>query len=287
MNRSVVAAVAASALIVSAAGAATPPRSKVVLGGRGFRTNVTAAFAAPASYSVKTLLRYGGTWKGPRSQSSTTGDEADSLLDFSAHSDFTTRSAAVAARGELGNDPGWPVVTSGPVAVPHVIGGRKVGAVTGFMLIRRKAGQGYEGWYRAALGFPLGKGYPVLVADFGAETPGDDSAETIEGQLPSAWNRTAIEQAIAGVVLDGNLAAQAVAAAVKGRRIAGRVTDTLGHPVVGVKVTVRGRGGVCCSGATTGAGTFALSVPKSAGAGAFVVSVSGAGATLTKSVTVR
>ena len=284
-RRLVGAAVACATVVVASAAFAAASPHAVTIGGRGFRTNVTVTFAAPASYALKTALRYGGAWKGPRWKSSS-GDEADSLLDFSSHSDFTTRSPAIAAKNFLGNDT-WATVASGPIDVPHVIRGRKVGVIRGFMLIRHSPAQGYEGWYKAVVGFALGRGYPVMVTDVKSDTPGDDSNGLIEGQLPSVWNRKAIDQALAGIVVNGNLAAEKITAAVQGRRIAGRVTDTVGHPVVGVKVTVRGRGAACCSATTTATGAYSINVPASAGTGAFAVSVAGPGGALTKRVSVH
>lgn len=290
MRRLVVGAVAAAttAVAVGSVGlAAAPPRAKIALGGRGFATSVAVTFAAPRGYVVKTSSGYNRTWRGPRWKNAV-GDERDSLLDFSAHSDFKARSAEGAAKNQVGSDPGWKVVASGPIAVPHLIKGHKVGVIKGFMLVLQKTGKGYEGWHRAAVGFPLGKGYPVLVADFLTTSPSDDASDIIENVLPSQWNRQAVDQALQGVALDGNLAPRALQAGVHGARVTGRVVDGLGHGVVGVKVTLRKQGSEpCCSATTSATGAFAMNVPQSAGTGAFVLSVSSGGVALTKSVRIR
>jgi len=65
----------------------------------------------------------------------------------------------------------------------------------------------------------------------------------------------------------------------------GRVTDSLGHPVVGAKVTLRKPGGKpCCTAVTSATGAFTLKVPRSAGTGAFQLSVAVGGAALTKNI---
>lgn len=88
-----------------------------------------------------------------------------------------------------------------------------------------------------------------------------------------------------GIVLEGNLAPRNVTARVQAGRVVGRVTDSLGHPVVGAKVTLGKPGGrPCCTAVTSVTGAFTLNVPRSAGTGAFQLSVAVSGATLTKSV---
>lgn len=236
---------------------------KKTLGGRGYATDVTVAFTAPAGYTVP-----GGgyeSWVGPLYTNLATGDQSESRLDFDVHPDFSASSAEQAGREKIGTDIGGiPTneVRSGPIDVPHVIGGRKVGSIKGFVVIRRATRAEYEGWYEAAVAFSLGKGYPILAADIDTTAPGDDSNETIQGALPSAWNLQAVEEAVRGVAVEGNLAPSKVTARVRGGQVAGRVTDGLGHPVVGAKVALeRGSGSTwkqVAQGKTNANGEFKL-----------------------------
>jgi hypothetical protein len=283
--------VALSLLVLSAsfAAAAGPPAKKITLTGRGYSGPVTMTIATPAGYTSGA----GGAWTGPRWKKPSA--EGDSSLTVNVGGVPTAGSAEQAARKTLGSYvASWTVVSSGPIAVPHVVGVHKVGTFKGFFLILHHPDKGYEGWYKAAVGVPIGKGSEILAAEFGTTSPSDDAIETIEGTTPSVWNRKAVDQALKGVAIDGNLAARTIQAQVRptpaepccGARVTGRVTDALGHPLVGVKVTLRKQSAEPCCGATTGAtGAYVLKVPKSAGKGAFVLSVAAAGGTaLTKSI---
>jgi hypothetical protein len=272
-------------LSAGVAAAAAPPSKRITLTGRDYAAPLIVAFAAPAGYSSG----FGGAWKGPQWKSAT-GD-GDAGLTVNVGGEPSARSAEQAARKKLSSYTSWKAVASGPIAVPHLVKGRKVGSLKGFFLILHNPDKGYEGWYHAAIGVPLGKGYPIVAANFGITTPSDDATQTIEGKTPSVWNRQVIDQALRGVAVDGNLAARTIQAQVRpiepccNARISGRVTDALGHPLVGVKVTLRKHAQEpCCGATTTATGAYVLNVPKSAGTGAFVLSVTAAGSSLTKTI---
>lgn len=255
--------VIAAATVASLALAATASVGKKTLAGRGWATSVTVSFTAPEGYSINGSGYE--NWNGPLWKSLITGSEDESNLHFDVHPDFTTRSAERAARSKLGNDMGGlptKQVAAGPIDVPHVIRGRKVGVIKGFYLIRQVTKPQYEGWFEAGLAFSLGRGYPIPAADVDTTSPDDDSAKRIKEMLPSEWNRQIVEQGVRGIAVDGNLAPQKVTARVRAGRMQGRVTDTVGHPVVGLKVLLERRAGSSwtrvTTGATNGNGEFAL-----------------------------
>lgn len=282
-------ALAAAGVAAAVAIAVTAGVGKKTLGGRGFATDVTVSFTAPEGYRIN-----GGgyeNWKGPLYSSLTTGsDDLVSNLHFDVHSDATARTAEQAARNKVGRDMGGlPTrqVAAGPLAVPHVVAGRKVGVVRGYYVLMQVTRKDYEGWYEGGLGLPLGKGYPLLAADVDTTAPDADADKRIRETLPSLWNRRVVLEGIRGIAIEGNLAPRALTARVQGRRVSGRATDSLGHPVVGAKVILRAPNGTrCCTARTTPSGAFALTVPRSAGSGAFRISVAAGGATLTKNVRV-
>ncbi len=260
---------------------------KKVLAGRGFATSVTVSFTSPSGYSIN-----GGgyeNWKGPLFSSLATGsNDLESGLHFDVHPDSTTRSAEKAARSKIGTDIGGiPTreLTSGPINIPHIVRGTRVGVIKGFFLIRQATKEGYEGFIDGGLGFWLGSGYPALAADVNTTAPGDDADKRIEGTLPSVWNRRVVEEGIRGIAVEGNFAPRTISSRAQGQRLSGRVTDSLGHAVIGAAVTLR-KAGVkpCCHAVTSTTGAFALNVPRSAGTGTFQLSAAAGGATLTKNV---
>lgn len=277
---------------LTAAGAVglTTGVGKKTLGGRGFATDVTVSFTAPDGYAIA-----GGgyeNWQGPLYSSLATGsDDLESNLHFDVHSDERARTAAQAARNKVGTDMGGlPTrhVAAGPIAVPHLVAGRKVGVVRGYYVLRQVTQKDYEGWYEAGLGLPLGKGYPLLAADVDTTAPDADADKRIRGTLPSVWNRRVVLEGIRGIAVEGNLAPQVLTAAVRGRKVTGRALDTLRHPLVRARIVLRGPGGRrCCTALTSPSGAFALTVPSSAGGGVFQISVAAGGAALSKSIRLR
>ncbi len=278
--------VAAASVAASVALGADEGVGKKRLSGRGIATTVTVSFTAPQGYAID-----GGgyeNWDGPLFSSLATGsNDLESGLHFDVHSDSTTRSAEKAARSKIGTEMGGiPTreLAAGPINIPHVVRGKKIGVVKGYFLIRQATKKGYEGFIEGGLGFWLGAGYPAFAADVDTTAPGDDGDKRIEGTLPSVWNRRVVEEGIRGIAVEGNFAPTKMAVAVNGRRLTGRVRDSLGHAVVSAAVKLKQGAKTCCRTTTTANGTFALSVPKSAGTGAFRLSVSTGGATLTKTV---
>jgi hypothetical protein len=267
---------------VSAALAAQAGVGKKTLGGRGWATNVTVTFTAPAGY----VINGSGyeNWNGPLWKSLVTGNEDKSNLSFDVHPDYTTRSAERAARSLLGDDMGGlPTrqVAAGAIRVPHVVHGRTIGAITGTFVIMQVTKPQYEGWFEAALAFSLGKGYPIPVAGVDTTSPDDDADKRIQNELPSAWNRRIVEAGVRAIAVEGNLAPQKVTARRQGARVTGRVSDTVHHPVVAIGVTLERRAGSSWRRVATGRsdGTGAFAIPLKAASGSTLrVSASVAGA---------
>jgi hypothetical protein len=248
---------------VSAALAAQAGVGRKTLGGRGWATNVTVAFTAPDGYAINGSGYE--NWKGPLWKSLVTGSEDESNLSFDVHPDYTTRSAEKATRSLLEDEMGGlPTrqVAAGPVQVPHIVHGRTIGVIKGTFVIMQVTKPQYEGWFEAALAFSLGKGYPIPVAGVDTTSPDDDSAKRIQDELPSVWNRRIVEAGIRAIAVEGNLAPQKVTARVRAGRVTGRVSDTVGHPVVGVTVTLQRRTKTSwvrvAAGRTDSTGTFAV-----------------------------
>jgi hypothetical protein len=285
--RASVVLVLAALVTASLALAASGGVGRKVLSGRGFPTSVTVSFTAPEGYTIKGSGYE--NWTGPLFSSLTTGsNDLESGVHFDVHPDFTTSSITKAARDKVGTEMGGQPtrqVAAGPIDVPHLIRGKRVGVVKGFFVMRQVTSEGYEGWYEGGLAFSPGKGYPILGAIVDTTAPADDSDKRIKDTLPSVWNRRVVEEGIGGIVVEGNLAPRKISARVRGRRISGRVTDSLGHAVIGAAVKLRKAGArPCCRAVTSSTGAYALTVPRGAGTGAFELSASAGAATLSKRV---
>ncbi len=281
MGRAWLSAAGAVALIAVLPATGASPVGRKTLGGRGFATDVTVSFTAPQGYRI-----LGGgyeNWRGPPYTRLETGSTGQSSLHFDVHPNFDTRSPQRAIRDKLGADMGGiPTreVASGPIDVPHVVRGRKVGVVKGVFVIRQATSRGYEGWYEGGVAFGVGTGYPVLAADVDTTSPDADASKRIEGMQPSKWNRQAIEQGIRGTAVEGNLAPRRVVVRIGRGLVAGRATDSLGHPLVAARVVLERRAGAGWSRAATGRtglnGEFSLRLAGAAGV--IRVSVSSGGA---------
>jgi hypothetical protein len=228
-----------------------------------FSPALSIALPSPAPYATRCCNAVvSGVWFGPTWVA--TGNPArsgPSSIEWSASFGAGT-SLETSARGVLWQ--GWPQVSAGPVSVPHVVSGRRVGTVPGFAVTAAEPAPGAR--HQAALALSLGRGVHARVL-FDVVAPFSDSAGAhgefvVAAMRPSAWNRTQAAAALAGVFLEASLPPARVTARVAGRRITGAVRDSFGHPVAEVAVrlerkTARGWKRVR-SGTSSLRGTFAL-----------------------------
>jgi hypothetical protein len=211
----------------------------------------------------------GGEWTGPRYQATgraTLG--ADSKYDWSvgvAERIADTRAALIAS---LTHD--WPVVAEGQQQVEHRVGGRPAGRIGGhWILTRSPIGGADDARMEAAVGFPLCDGNTGY-AKFSLLLPSGNSAGgsagfgeyLINGMRPTDWNAAKAMQSIRGVRVEGNRPASRVTAAVRGRRVSGRVADCSGDPLAGLAVQLQRQSGRrwvgAARGRTTATGTYSL-----------------------------
>jgi hypothetical protein len=187
--------------------------------------------------------------------------------------------AAVAASG-------WPEDQHNGISVPLLVGGKAVGTLPGFFVLKQ-APAPERARFEAGLAVPLGPGAQTVIR-FATPTPASDASpwgdylvqNTI---LASTWNRGAILLAMSQVRVEGNLAPKTVSIRVDrpSRAVRGKVVDSFVNPLVGVAVAEERWNGKAWKalrvGRTTSKGTYRMA----AGKGRFRTVVSYAGTTVT------
>lgn len=175
-----------------------------------------------------------------------------------------TRAASLEAATRRALRHRWPTEEAGAVFVPHLVDGREVGTVAAsFLLTRVPDASRYE----LALAVPLGRGrYATMQLENAplARSPSSSpDVLEIDGTTPSAWLLTELRTALYGVTLEGNLWPHAVSLrAPAGGRAVGSVSDSFGHPLVAMRVSLQRRSGSRWARArvvqTDGSGRFAV-----------------------------
>ena len=211
----------------------------------------------------------GGEWTGPRYQA--TGRASlggDSKYDWTVGVAVRAGDTRAALIANLTH--GWPVVSEGEQQVEHRVSGRAVGTIGGHWLLTRSTFYGADdAQMEAAVGFPLCDGNTAYTK-ISLLLPSGNSAGgatgygeyRINGMRPTDWNAEKAMQAIRGVRLEGNLPAERVTAAARGRRVSGRVADCNAHPIAGLGVQLQRRTGrswrTVSSARTSAGGTYSL-----------------------------
>jgi hypothetical protein len=276
------------AILVAAAGGAVAlaqETDRVRVGG----SNTTRGFSPALFVTVTTLPEFrrtgfdgnSGGWEGPVCEfAPNPGLSGPISLTWDVGFYDEARTAEEAAREQLTFE--WTTIESGPIVVPHLVGGTQAGTVPGFLLVTDARSQ--TGYHESALAFPLGRGVFAAVAFW---SRGNALECTVRGMPVAAWHRQTARGALANVRLEGNLPPARVTARLRSRRVAGAVTDTMGHPNAGIAVRLEKRKGTrwgrVRSGRTGSSGAFAL---QTSGPGTYRVAATVAGVTA-RSPTVR
>lgn len=202
-----------------------------------------------------------GQWTGP-SWTASNGATDRSHIDWSVSSIRSSRSLSSLARG--GGRSNYPQVSAGKVKVGHLVGGRRVGTLSGFQAL--DAAPSPEAAAQQTLAIDLGGGFRSIVF-FEAADPAVDSdpglgAVTVNGMSASAFNRRQAQAAMRNVTVVGNLPPRRVNAKGRGRSVSGKVVDSFGHPVAEIQVALRRGSKTVAKGLTTTRGTFSLGAPS-------------------------
>ncbi|MDQ5820977.1 MAG: carboxypeptidase-like regulatory domain-containing protein [Actinomycetota bacterium] len=132
-----------------------------------------------------------------------------------------------------------------------------MGTIPGFFVLTDSGGQ--TGYHESGVGFSLGRGV-YAAAEFWSR--GNALECTVHGVPVARWHRDTARAAVRQVGLVGNLPPARVSARVRAGRVSGSVTDSYGHPDVGVAVRLEQRTGTrwrsMRSGRTGTAGAYAL-----------------------------
>lgn len=281
-----VAAVASAEDIVDFVQVGVPGRSST----KGFAPSLALVLSAPSAKYQRACCYDGssGAWSGPeyraegnpnRGGSSTVGWKVS----------FARSAASPAALARKAPFLDAPRVAVGKVKIKHIVGGRKVGTITGaFVVVGERAPAAR---HQVAVVVPLSHKVKAVTL-FNLATPFTDSAGqygqyAIEGVRPSAWNRSQALLLVRRVSLEGALPPSKITVRARKGRLAGTVVDIYGHPVseAPIKLRIRRNGAWRPSGlgSTTPRGRFAFN-GISAGTYRILVTLGGSKASRTARV---
>ena len=211
-----------------------PGVERVPLTGPQYPPEVALTAAPPLGY-----VRSGGSaWFGPEYRMGDGRSLGPATIEWAVAFDAQTATPAGAAAAALTRR--WAEDQRGQVAVPHVVGTRTVGTVTGAFVVTANPARGAAG-FEATAAVPIALKPPAFPGlRFLAGRPDRDD-QLVHGSIRgSSWNRGQALQAITNIRLDGNLApARVTIRRTRTRRaVRGVVRDMFGHPVVGAAVSL-------------------------------------------------
>ena len=252
---------------------------------RTYSTTLYVDVALVSGYTRKSFDGDAGTWDGPGYHASLKETLSGAThLGWGVDFDLASRLSLEAFDKRYALDFGsWRVLQQGPRAIPHMIGGTKVGTIKGLMMLTQAPGDTAAA-FDSAVSFALCKGV-IAVAHFSTLTPSSNSAGPSgsyvvdDGTDVQAWNRDHISASLDGVVVNGYLPAGRLTATARGRSVQGIVSDCLGHPMPKVVVKVGSTHAV-----TNTSGSYTAHV---AGPGSYAVSVTAGGGSARRTVRVR
>jgi hypothetical protein len=239
------AAVVVATAFLGAAVAAAAVTDKVAIGG----SNTTLDFSS-ASFVVVTSppeldTRTGfdgnsGGWQGPRCETGNVPRSPLVTMTWSVGYHDDVGGPEQAARKGLTFD--WTTVEQGPIAVRHVVAGRRVGTLPGFFVVTDARSQ--TGYHESAVGIRIGRGVHAAAAFWSRGNALDCTVQSTQGPIPVAtWHRTKAREAVGLVEVEGNLPPARVTARSTRVGAAGRVTDSFGHPDAQATVRLERRSG--------------------------------------------
>jgi hypothetical protein len=262
MRLRLISGLAIAAAVPAAPAAAAPVVDSVSVGVAKVSPQLGVFLRSPGDYERGCCYdSRQGQWTGPAWQASS-GASDRSHIDWRVSSSRTGKSIAALARD--GGRSGYPQVSAGKVKVPHIVGNRRVGTLSGFQAL--DGAPSPEAAAQQTLAIDLGGRVKSLVT-FEASDPAVDSDPglgtfTVNGMPASAWNRQQAQAAMRNVTVVGNLPPRKVSAKARGRRATGKVLDSFGHPVAEIKVSLLRGSKRVAGGTTTTKGTFSLSAPS-------------------------
>ena len=215
---------------------------------------LTTKLAPPAGYTPTAA----GAWSGPQFRLNKPGAASrPSTMKWWVKVDHASTTAEAAVRAFTIDPAVFTLVkTSGSIEVPHVVSGHRVGTIVGYSALLQSSQVTLNAEYEGVLAFPLAAVSPVsksasrapyfVVVRFLTREPASDRyVMTATPTLASAWNAQQIAAAFTTVEVVGSMPPSQYTATVSRVSwiccravVRGRVTDSLGHPVAGARVTL-------------------------------------------------
>ncbi len=248
---------------------------------RVFPPDVYVSLETPASYTVRTP----GSWAGPTFWPEGRPDQpAQSGMDWKVS--FRDRAQETAPTALGASAFGWPEDQKAGISVPLYAGGRLVGTLPGYFVLRVSPGP-EKARFEAVAAIPLGSSVQAVVR-FVMASPAADASPwgnvLVQGAfLASSWNRGQALIALSQVHVEGNLAPKtlSIRADRKPRALRGRVVDDYLNPLVGVSVVQERWNGVTWKAVRVGKTNATGRYLMAAGKGRYRTVVSNAGVTVT------
>ena len=219
--------------------------------GKGYSRTLFIVVRSPAEYSRSPGGDAdSGEWTGPRYQATANPSlGGNASIDWHVAFEFDTGpDNRAAVQQNLVHD--WPVIEGGGTVVPHVIGGRSLGAIGASWLLTRSPFSGADdARYEGALAIQICGGFAV--PGFSTLQPSSDDAGgsigagryVINGTAPTAWNRQKVMESMNAVRIEGPLPVARLTARATGRHVTGTARDCHSHPSIGTPVTLQRRTG--------------------------------------------
>ena len=280
------------ALLASTAAQAAVERVRVRDAGgtetQVFPPDVYVTLESPSAYTVSAP----GRWQGPPYWA-VGRPEAPGTASMEWSVSFRDRSQEAAATAVGASTLGWPEDQKAGISVPLYAGGRLVGTLPGYFVLRVSP-RPDQARFEGVAAVPLGPNVQALVR-FLVGAPTADSSPwgevLVQGSfLASSWNRGQALIALSQLRVEGNLAPKTVSirAEKRPRAVRGRVVDDFLNPLVGAPVVQERWNGVTWKAVRLGRTNTTGNYRMAASRGRFRTVVRNAGVTVTSApVTLR
>jgi hypothetical protein len=235
-GRAFVLALAAAACLVFAGSASSAAVERIPL--QSLPPGLFLTLTSPSQYAAERP----GRWIGPEYWASGNREQRGwSVIDWSVS--FRDRAVEPESAAAAATPRGWREQERAGIAVPRVVGGRMVGTVQSYFVLKH-----LDAMHEAALAIPVSRS-AIAVVKFSLVAPERTTIPPfgeylVQGSIfASSWNRGQAFLALAGVQIEGRLPPSAVSIERVRQRLAvrGSVVDVFKHAIVNARVVLERR----------------------------------------------
>jgi hypothetical protein len=229
-------ALAAAACLIFGRVAAAAAIERIPL--QSLPAGVVLTLTSPSQYAAERP----GRWVGPEYWASGNREQRGwSVIDWGVS--FRDRAVEPESAAAAATPRGWREQERAGIAVPHVVGGRMVGTIQSYFVLKH-----LDAMHEAALAIPL-SATAIAIVKFSLIAPERTAVPPfgdylVQGSIfASSWNRGQAFLALSGVRIDGRLPPSAVSIEPVRQRLAvrGSVVDVFKHAIVNARVVLERR----------------------------------------------